>query len=434
MASRRRARQPQGIALISAAPEERPADSPSPESEDVLDELAGEGQRSPEARISRIDPATRRPALLDVVDASMADDGWIRDTYGGGDYRVLIYGTRDDGSFGYLKKQSRAVRIDSTIPFKGSLKERIAKGSVNGDAALVASPMAGTSMDDIMKAGVLGLLNTMAAASKAQTDAFAILLQNASRNPEPANTVEWDKVLPGIAATITALAGVFGGRGGDPMDIAVKMAGILKDNGSPKESIKDTLGALREIKELDIFGAAEGEEKGDAMLKLVGQTLPGILDLLKRESRATGVPVQQIARGAPQALPPGSPAPPSIAPAPVVPASPHPAPANTVPQDEYTPLEPYVAQLAQMAADNKDPHHVVGLVMAMAPQRMIAAIRELVGRDDATDVLTTRFAALQPYRVWTAQLVDDFRAEFFGEPDEPEGDDPEPVPEEPAGG
>ena len=95
--------------------------------------------------------------------------------------------------------------------------------------------------------------------------------------------------------------------------------------------------------------------------------------------------------------------------------------------DEWTPLEPYIAQLVGMASQNRDPFGVMQTVKTFAPDTMLAAIRELVARDDAVPMILQRFPALQPHQAWTAQFIEEFRAEFFGEPEEDEPTDPNPV-------
>ena len=100
--------------------------------------------------------------------------------------------------------------------------------------------------------------------------------------------------------------------------------------------------------------------------------------------------------------------------------------------DEWTPLEPYIAQLVGMAAQNRDPYGVMQTVKTFAPAPMLGAIRELVARDDAVPMILQRFPALQPHQAWTALFIEEFRLEFFGEGDDDEAPDAAPAAGAPA--
>lgn len=391
--------------------------------QDVLDDLESEGQRPPEARIERQNDMGIN-AHLDTVNAEGVDEKWIRNTFGGGTYTVRFFGQHESGVWGYLKGQSKRYVIDTSIPFKGSVRDRAAPVV----ATAVAAPAG--NMQTLMEMGIMGLFKGMQDQSAMQLqmfkDASAMNTAMLERLATPKDSGGIKDLLPLLTPLLTPLlAGMMNRK--DPVEIAKEIAAL---SGRSESGMKDMLGTVRELLEvrelLGTGGNAPTKEPEEMWIDLLGKVVPGALDLLKTESAKTARPVQDTTRVVEARL--TAPAL-SATPTPVVDGQTGPAaqeaqmPVSQTVVDEWTPIEPYVTQLAGYAAKNRDPHGVMMTVVTFAPDEMVAAIRELVGREDAATIMTTRFPLLAGYQIWTAQLINEFREELIGMAEE--GDAPD---------
>lgn len=398
-----------------AALDVAPGDAPDEQTTDQLAAGADEGQKAPRARVTRWNENMRVYATLDHVPATNLDESWIRDEYGGGKYLVYFWGTRKDGTYGYLTKQGKEFIIDDSIPFKGALRGRPLSGPVR-DAP--KGEGRGT-VGDIMDMGIMQLFKGMQDNSAAQAqmarDHSAAMMAMLERIAAPRES--------GIAALLPLLtpllspllAGLLNRK--DPIEAAREIAALMKGDTNTAGTLRDMIGAFRELGEvremLGPLGGAQPPDEEGRWFGLIEKLVPGAMQLLQQESARTGQPVTAIAR----ALPAGSPATPAGVPAvPVRPVTLPPAPMTpTAAVDEWTPLEPYVSQLVAMAAQNKSAFGVAQTIVTIAPPAMIAAIRELVARDDAVQTLVNRFPTLGQYPAWLAGLVGELYAELLPE-------------------
>jgi hypothetical protein len=404
--------------------------------EEVLEDTEDESERAPEAKIERLDPLSNQYAVLDTVDAALVTPAWIRDNYGGGTFRKSVYGTREDGSWGYVKGQKRVIRVDSSIPFKGPLRDRAALVVKNGDAPVTGGSLIDMGMIQLLR-GMQDNSNTQAQMARDHSAAMMAMVERmAAPRGEAAKPTDWAQVLPGLASLIASLAGLFGGKG-DPVAIATQIATLIKSNDHGSGGVKETLGAVRELIEMrELLGPGTNSEDSEGRwLGILEKALPGVIDVLKAESQRTGQPIETIARGARPGAAPRLSAPSTSGTTPAPTASTEPsstlppssASPMTTPQvtDEWTPLEPYMVQLAGLAAQNKEPYSVMHMIKAVAAPSMLAAVRELVAKEDAPQVLLARFPVLQPHAAWLEQLLEEFYTDIYGEeePGEP-GEEP----------
>ena len=208
----------------------------------------------------------------------------------------------------------------------------------------------------------------------------------------------------------------------DPVEIATTLMATLRP-----ETGKSALSSLHEALEikdmLGAFGAApENEEAG--WMRLLEKVVPGAIEILKNESMKTGQPITTLARQpavARIAAPSTATSPVSTSPAPASASSvaaPSSSPEIVPVADEWTALEPYVANLVHFAAINKPPFQVMNMILTLAPDAMIGGIRELTARDDAPEFLMARFPQLRAYADLTTELLEDFYEYFHPEADE----------------
>lgn len=431
--------------------------APSPQATDILDEMDDIGERQPIAKIHRLNTMGQW-AHLDTLGAAGIDETLIKEKYGGGQYRVYIYGTRADKSYGYLKGQSKVYTIDDSIPFKGSLIGRKEPAQLVLDPdGTPAGPRKPSTAESIMDMGLMQMFGQMQTTSQMQmqmmqdnSKALAAMLERIA-TPRDAGPSPMLTILPIVGPLVMELMKTMLQRK-DPVEIAQQLMTITgKPDGAHTNNVKDTLSALRELVELrDIMGGGAEVDPESRWIGMAEKIIPGAMELLTAQAkqnfpaqpapaRPAFAPVRAtatVAQPAPSTAPPAAasappgPQPPASAPPaagappaePVTPAPPAGAP------DEWTPLEPYVPQLVAFASENRDPHGVCMTVVTFAPPQMLAAIREIVGRENPAVELIARFPELAPYKIWTAQVLDEFYAELFGD-EGSDDEDPDEIPD-----
>lgn len=389
---------------------------------DVLALSGDDGQKQPRARVQRWNERMGEYTTLDWVPAANVDESWIQKEYGGGKYLVYFWGTRADGSYGFLKKTGKQFSIDDSVPFRGSrLGRAVTVPPMSNDTPAAAVAPAANLMD----MGLLQIFKTMqdnsvimAQQNRDSSTALAAMLERLAAPRESA----MEKLLPLLIPIITAFITAQSNKK-DPMEMAREIAALTKPDGGIS-SLKDTLGALAEMREL--VGTGNGENGEGGWMRLAEKVIPGAMEVLKLEAAKTPQPLlRPPARSIPA---PGISAPATAGSAAPISttsdsassvAAPSASPASEASPvaDEWTPLEPYIAQLVAMAEHNREPFGVMQTIKTLAPEKMLSAIRELVADDDGADMLVQRFPALQRHRAWVEQLLDEFHVEFFGADD-----------------
>lgn len=419
---------------VSTTIEQEPDDpsAPSDQTADELAEIADEGHRATQARISRLG-VDNNYAHLDSVQASAVDENWIRNTYGGGTYRVQLFGQRKDNTWGYLKGPAKLFRIHESIPFKGPLlgrkdgdappEIRNADGTRAGGDDSDMRFMLKTQMIEMMKDQtesrnatsmmMMNMMKMMSESSSAMMQAMTAIMQAAKSQPGDSGVKEL--LAPLLAALVNKK---------DPTEIAAQLMTLMKSGNAPGLS---ELGGLDGL--LDLADRLNKRANGDEEITMTGiikDSLPKALDLFSQfAAQRANAPTAVEAPRPRAAISAG------VEVAPAAPASSPAQPAQpAMPADEWSAAEPYIPHLVGFAQNDADPHGVAMTVLTLAPGPLKALIRDLVSRDTAAQEFVTRFPALVPYKVWTAQLLEEFHAELFGDGDDA-GDTPpdgEPAP------
>lgn len=406
-----------GITVTATPPETTDASAPDPQTQDQLDAIEGQGTKEAKARITRWNESLGQYATLDYVPVANVEESWIKDEYGGGKYKVYFLGPRADGTYGYLKGQVKDYVIDPSIPFRGAQRKR------PGDAPEAAVIPAGSSLMDM---GALQIFKTM------QDNSVMVMTMMRDNSTAQAAMLErlaapregpLEKLLPLLVPVVTAFIQAQGQKK-EPLEMVREFAQIMKSNDSGG-GVREAMGIMRDMMEMrEMLGTGTGGDgDGDPpWWRLLEKVVPGAIEVIKMEAAKRGTTVDQLARTAApaRAIPApapvvGAPAVPVPVPEPAAPAAP--APESTAVADEWTPLEPYIQQLVGFAQRNTEPYDMMKTIKTLAPRPLLAALRELVVREDALPFLMQRFPALQPHQAWTDQLLDEFHADFFGDDD-----------------
>lgn len=407
-------------------------DEPDEQTADQLQRSAGEGKKQPRARIMRWNDELRTYATIDHVSAANVDEDWIMSEYGGGKYLVYFWGTKRDGTYGYLKEKGQEYVIDPSIPFKGSRAARPKTGTLHnadgtpagrsedpdGNLRTLRENQIVEMMRDQADARqqvammTMNMMKTMSESSAAMIAAISNMA-NASRSTD--------------ALTIKDIIPLVTSRGGD-MDAVLKILPLLQaQNGGGLGGLGGVEGILDLADRLN--RRVNGEPEEVTTLGVIKDLGPKVLEALTALAGRTGsrpapatattgaLPMRpRVNPAQPTALPRGDASPPTAEPAPSVPAEP------AHPEDDWTPLEPAMEQLLAAARAGKDVRHVVGMLMLMASDEQKAMLREVIDQDDVIEVVTARFPAFAQRRAWLTDFVDELRAEFGLDGDDGTGD------------
>jgi len=391
-------------------------DEPSDQTTDQLARSTDEGQKPPKARIDRWNEELHAYATLAYVPAAQVDGEYIASEYGGGKYLVYYWGTKAGGEYGYLKGKGKEFIIDTSIPFKNP---RGARGAIhNPDGSVAAAAAAPSGMQSLMDMGLLQLFKGMQDASSMQAqqarDHSAAMMAMLERMAKPT-----DSQIPALLTVLSPIiapliAGLMARK--DPVELATQIA-ALREKGSGGLGELDTL--------LDLAERLNKRVNGEDELTMTGvlkDSLPKVLDIFGRyAAQRASAPSDEIAPPERRVIAAAAQAAPAALVAPPAPVQP------PMPSDEWTSVEPYIPQLVGFAQNDADPHGVAMTILTLAPGPLKAMIRDLVAKETAAEIFVGRFPALAPYTVWTAQLLDEFHAELFGDDgDEPPAETPAP--------
>jgi len=420
--------------------EGRPAPSSATE-ESLRETEARLDEREPIATIRRVNEAGRL-VFLDSVSASSVTEDWIAESYGGGKYNVYKRGLREDKSWGYIG--SETFEIDESIPFKGSLKGRAARGmplmrdDVDDDGAgrervfnPDGSPAGGGGA--LVEAGVFNLIKASQDQSQMSTQFFMAMMQQMNEGARATAQMNMQMIqtmqaankgtsLPEILTAIAALAPLITpllARKSETLGVQEILA-LLKANEpkAPDEKLSDTLEMLGKMK--DVFGSAQGEGEGGAgnfmgiIEKALG-ALPAILEARRPAVQPnTGMPPMNIAAAA-SALPAARA---ELAASTIQPEGQSVDGASSGAPDVFTAMAPYVGQMKMAASFNKNAEVTANMIWEYAPQDLQSLLLEALDDDTFVEKLLARFPEMASHRVWTTSVVEYLRAIVFGDEDE----------------
>ena len=351
-----------------------------------------------DVQIFRLDPRSQKMSFLDRLQTPEVTTEQLRDNYGGGKYE-LVFRRPVDGRVKVT--QRRTVNIDPKIP-------ALAPPSVRFDleASGAVRPVNGQSQPmDVISAGILQLFESQRASQTMQMQLFERALQ-------PKEAIPWDKII-GAATTLVPL---FTHRDQkDPMQTAREIAALAVENRAPMSSVRDTLGAVKEI--LEIRDLVPGSEPDEPMMWLAKNLGPPVLEML-----AAGRAQQQ------RALPTATP---GVAP---TPTPPPPPPRPAVAPPDTTPVWRLAMQrelpaLLSAAAKDKDPELFGAFLAENLPEQFRGDVKRVCASPTFVEETLAAFPEMQHYPEWFRDGLSAFRDHVLGtdEVDEeplPEGEAP----------
>lgn len=240
---------------------------------------------------------------------------------------------------------------------------------------------------------------------------------------------ELREVVRALQDTVKSLAAAQARPAADPMQTAVQLLGVMQaaqaaavqqfrdvsDAGGSKRgmSLQDMRELLQEGIRLGEERASAGAGQADPLVDLAGKLGPQLLTLIER-----GL-AQERGRPVPGALPPGVVG--TIPPAPQPPA----AEGADVP-DWARRLRPWGAQLAYMARQDADPEPLSETIAQILPAGDVGQLCALLAQPDALQQVLQAVPELAPYEGWCDRLLVAL-AERWEIPAGGEGDDTTPA-------
>lgn len=406
--------------------EEEREHEPEAEAQDALAQVATSGKRQPETRIHRVNPDDGEEEFIFKAPPALVDESWLQKKFGPGKYIMHTYAcVGPKGRFQYVRDSRRTIVV----------------GKGADDAAPPATPAQPGSMEILAQNQIVNLIREQNETRNTGMTMLVSMMQQGQAQ-QAAAAQQSQQFMQMMMTLVTAMMNQPKPESGlkellplitsrpDPVAIATQLAGLLKPDG-PRESMVDMIRALGEVQELRGLLTGEGggdEDSGAKWFRLIEKSLPGVLDLLNKESAKTGVPPMEIARRPAATVA----APPPAAALPPSPPAPETAAVPAAPADEWTPLEPHMARLLDAAMKGKKVRYVAAMILLAANEEQTATLREVVASPEAADRIVERFPGFAQRRAWLDELLDELYAEFNpdAEGDDAPGDD-DPTSEEP---
>lgn len=413
------------VVVVPSPDEEKDDDSPlSPEQQAELDRLTTELRTDGvEARIYRSHPQTgNREVITDVVASNMVSLDFLRDTYGGGRYRVAFYGPTKNGkgktTKGKVKEET--FEVDTSIP---PTHPRAKSGPISNGPA--PAPNAGR-LDSIMESGLINFLQSMQTSQQMQAAIVKQMLEG-SQHKGPGVLEIIAAIAPIVAPLLTALV-----QRKDPMDTAREIAKLATEekSGSNVEHFRAMLSLVKELKGI-ARPVVEGGESEPSWLQAIERVGVPLLERAMMQDRVAAAatslpPTAPNANVVPNTVPTHEEDTPLLrAPnggSPFAPATPNENPVADMLPAELSVLRPFVPLVVQWATQGRDPTWCAAAIAYDVPEGLWPHMARMLARPTIAADITGAVPALAPFEGWLAELRDELLREITGE-GEDEGDE-----------
>lgn len=250
--------------------EDEPEDKSVSEQEidDAVDRAEEEQPTKVESRIFRRHPLTgNREMFTDTVDSDVVTADFLKQTYGGGYYRVQVIGPVKKGKAG---KPGRGVlkilrfEVDLSIPPKHPAQ------ATTPPSAMPNAPQGASALDATVATMLTTMLTQMQNASAAQAAQMSTLSTMQMQMMKDHSTM--------LAAQLAHLAPK---PERDPLEVLKEAASIIRPN--EKSSFGDFLEQYKLFKEI----AGDAEAKDTSWLDVIKEVAPSLIDRARSEDAAT---------------------------------------------------------------------------------------------------------------------------------------------------
>lgn len=356
--------------------------------------------------IWRIHPVSKKLVFMFRLSQEEGTEEEIQRLAGGGKYMCREKGRNDAGLMVFGK--SRTVEIGGA-PREPAIP-KATQAEIDGAPSAAAAPVVGTigdgkkgtTLDDVLTAGVLRLLTTTAETSESQSKVYQAMLAR------PHSNIEWGPIITAVVPLLTAMIEKKD-SGPNPMEMVTEIAKLVKQSTSSAGELKDTLAAMNEVLDIKDRTAPVPE---DALTTMAGQ-LPKILEVISSEQKTRGrTPTIEEVQARLAAQPT--------------------QPAQTNAEQPRIPmyqafLNRFAPMLKRWAMEGKDPELLGEFMVQSIPQQYHGAVREFLALENAEEIVYQTVPDLRNYPDFTNKCFGTI-AEIFepeeevAQPTEPEGE------------
>lgn len=366
------------------------------ESDRVISEILSDLGSQGECLIYRRHRATGpKEAYIDSVPAEQITPEWIKDTYGGGTYRLQFKGPDETGRRVYR----RQVRLTITEELPPKMPSYGVGSGGDGEEPLgVARSPQGGGLSNAMDATVIGFIRSMNEMQVMQMESLKAIVQRKDGDV-PSVLDKLVPFVPLLAPLVAALTQSMLRRdeGSEKvMEMAREIAGMIGKNQAPASSIKEMAETLSVLRDLS---GDFGGERSDPAGAMLAQIAPAIVDAIARSNPAA----------------PDGATPAGAVPRPAAVASGQPA-AQTGDRMGMLKiaLTPYAKAVISMAKRGKDAE-LQGMAMAdNVPEAMLGAARQFVAEEDSFSKLLAMFPEFLAHQEWVEQWYGAFHDALLG--------------------
>jgi hypothetical protein len=345
--------------------------------------------------VHRIDDISKRPVFQFRLAPSEANEETLQRLRGGGYYVCKEKRRAEDGSWQWGRQ--RSVQIDGAPKPLRELPDSMqaimpGPGAKTEDAAVGMAGSADVSLNDIMKAGVLNLLNAQQGVQTAMMKAVeAIPRPTAEKSPFS------EKAMELLLQVLTREPP----KQPDPMDLAKQVAAIIGERTSPMSGFKEMFDTMNRMLALrKRLNEDEETGTGDPLMDIIKENLPKIVGVIQQEQARKGQPVASTGDITRRLVPPVA-ALPAIAPA----SEPDPAM-----HPEVDMLSKWLIArrpvLRRAAETGVDPEAMAKVEWGMLPPEYRGVIREFLGREDAEQLTRSAIPEYAAYETWYGSFLE----------------------------
>lgn len=357
------------------------------EAEETMREVDTEAPDRIDARIFRSHPATgNREALTDVIDAKLFSQDYVRETYGGGRYRIDFIGPQRGkaGKPGRGKVGQKRFDIDVTLP------PRHPRTTLGEGATVMPAASGNDRVSMLMEGGIIQLFKAMEATTQMQLRAM-------EARATVVTPIDWAAVATIATPVVTALITLLGSRK-DPVEIARQIAETVGERPRERTTIDELRSLVSLVKEISPASGSDAKD-GSTWLDVVRDIAPGVLAAVNNNRQPAPTASSGLMLPS-QVSPPsptrsdtsnGSATPSPVAPAPNLPPS----------MMLFRSLIPVVFDAARKG---KDPELTADWLLSDVPEGHYDSLHATLAQPGFLTELIGAVPALAPFDGWVTKL------------------------------
>lgn len=312
--------------------------------------------------VHRFDPDTAKQVLMYKLLPDEATDIEIQRLSGGGKYTTREHVRNEAGQMVFGRQRTVVV---SGPPKLAMMPRSYTEGQPQGNSKPevgTTGEQKGTTIDDVLTAGILRLFTSQAEASETQAKMYQTMLAK----PQ----MDWGPIITAIVPLLTSMI-ERKDNAPNPMEMIEKIASLMKTNTNPTSQFKDMLETVDSV--FSIKDQAAGPPP-DPLTAMATQ-LPKILEIVSSEQKKGRTPsVEEVQRRL-----------------------------TSQPNTEAKPpmyqllLNRFAPMIKDWAVRGQDPVQLGEFMVSSLPERYHGAVREFLAQPDSEEIVYQTIPDLRNY-------------------------------------